>query len=237
MLHDVHIRSRGYLPHWEREGGTYFVTFRLAGTLPQSVVQEWKAERERLIAQYAMAPAASGHTDKVSAVPVAFASSRQIAGRMPALRALPPAVAMQFRKLFSEKVDAYLGAGYGDCWLAQPPIAQLVQNALRHFEGERYELLAWCLMPNHVHCVFTPLGDYKLDSILHSWKSYTALQANRLLNRAGKPFWQKESYDHLIRDEEDLLHCVTYTEANPVKAGLCARAEEWQWCSAYQQRT
>jgi REP element-mobilizing transposase RayT len=228
MLHDVHIRSRGYLPHWEREGGTYFVTFRLAGTLPQSVVQEWKGERERLIAQYAIVHAK-----------VAPASGRQIAGRMPAfaLRALPPAVAMQFQKLFSEKVDAYLDAGYGDRWLAQSPIAQLVQNALRHFEGERYELLAWCLMPNHVHCVFTPLGDYKLDSILHSWKSYTALQANRLLNRAGKPFWQKESYDHLIRDEEDLLHCVTYTEANPVKAGLCARAEEWQWCSAYQQRT
>jgi REP element-mobilizing transposase RayT len=129
-------------------------------------------------------------------------------------------------------VDAYLDSGAGACWLAQPEIAKLVQNALLHFESQRYELLAWCVMPNHVHSVLRPASNWVLESILHSWKSYTASEANRVLSRKGQTFWQHESYDHVVRNENDLQHCVIYTEENPVKAGLCKKPEDWPWSSA-----
>jgi len=125
-----------------------------------------------------------------------------------------------------------LDSGAGECWLARPFIAKLVQNALLHFEGQRYELLAWCVMPNHVHSVLKPANNWSLEKILHSWKSFTASEANRFLERKGETFWQHESYDHMVRDENDLQHCVTYTEENPVKARLCKKPEDWLWSSA-----
>jgi len=87
-------------------------------------------------------------------------------------------------------------------------------------------------MPNHIHTVVRPHGPHTLDAILHSWKSFTAREANRRLDRVGRPFWQHESYDHWIRDDADLPHCWRYTEDNPVKACLCGRAEDWLWSSA-----
>ena len=79
-------------------------------------------------------------------------------------------------------------------------------------------------MPNHVHVVFRPIGNHQLAAILHSWKSYTANAANRILKRTGS-FWQREYYDHLIRNEEDFLRIVRYVMNNPVKAGL----RDWPW--------
>ncbi|MFN3410495.1 MAG: REP-associated tyrosine transposase, partial [Limisphaerales bacterium] len=103
----------------------------------------------------------------------------------------------------------------------------------RHFDGDRYELSAWVVMPNHVHAVVRPLGDRSLSKVLQGWKSYTATVLNRLLARPGRPFWQTESYDHLIRDDADRERCCHYTVMNPVNAGLCARPEDWRWSSAY----
>jgi hypothetical protein len=88
-------------------------------------------------------------------------------------------------------------------------------------------------MPNHVHAVLTPKGPYTLSSILHSWKSFTANKANSILGREGQSFWQRESYDHLVRDEDDFIRVCNYTLNNPVKAGLCHKAEEWLLSSAY----
>ncbi|MEO5958988.1 MAG: transposase [Opitutaceae bacterium] len=102
---------------------------------------------------------------------------------------------------------------------------------MRHFSGSRYTLHAWCVMPNHVHAVLRPTAPHTLDAILRSWKSYTAHEANHLLDRSG-PFWQRESYDHWIRDDADLAHCCRYTEENPVKAGLSRTPGEWPWSSA-----
>lgn len=79
-------------------------------------------------------------------------------------------------------------------------------------------------MPNHVHTIVQPLPDYELPDLLHSWKSFTAKAANRLLGKTGE-FWQTEYYDHLIRDEEDYAHGVRYVLENPLRAGL----EEWPW--------
>jgi REP element-mobilizing transposase RayT len=92
-------------------------------------------------------------------------------------------------------------------------------------------------MPNHVHAVVRPEPPRALSNILKSWKTYTAVHVNRLLGREGSSFWQKESYDHCCRNEEDRSRCCAYTTMNPVNAGLCNQPEEWPWSSAYVGRT
>jgi len=131
---------------------------------------------------------------------------------------------------YADRLDAYLDRGSGDSFLKDPRVAMLVVDALRHFNDLRYRLHAWCVMPNHVHVVFSSMPArtpaLRLSKIIQSWKSYTAKEANRLLARTG-PFWQREYYDHLVRDEADFVRCIDYTINNPVKAGLCERWEDW----------
>jgi REP element-mobilizing transposase RayT len=104
----------------------------------------------------------------------------------------------------------------------------MVASAIRYFDGQRYRLYAWCVMPNHVHAVLQPLGGWRLAQILHSWKSFTAKRANVLLNRDGE-FWQREYYDRMLRDEREFLRAVRYVGDNPVKAGL----RDWPWVWTY----
>jgi REP element-mobilizing transposase RayT len=103
-------------------------------------------------------------------------------------------------------------------FLKDPRVAMLVVDALRHFDDLRYRLHAWCVMPNHVHVVFSSMPArtpaLRLSKIIQSWKSYTAKEANRLLARTG-PFWQREYYDHLVRDEADFVRCIDYTIKQP----------------------
>ena len=108
--------------------------------------------------------------------------------------------------------------------MREPQLAEIVQNALKHFNGERYELVAWAVMPNHVHAIFRPFSGYELPEIVHSWKSFTSKQINRRLDRQGA-LWMDEYYDHLIRDEDDFRNQVDYVLANPEKADL----QEWPW--------
>jgi putative DNA methylase len=124
-----------------------------------------------------------------------------------------------------KRVEAALDAGQGACWLRDPRVAEVVENALLHFDGDRYDLHAWCVMPNHVHVLVTPLHGNSLSSLVHSWKSFTAKEANRLLGRAGA-FWLEEYFDRAIRDENHFRRALEYIENNPVKAGLCERAGE-----------
>lgn len=197
------FHSRGSLPHLKRESGTYFVTFRLAGTLPAAVLMQLKAERENILQQ--------------------------------ALAAKRPLTWSEQEELFrwySTRVDAYLDAGLGECWLKRTEIAQLIAGALQYHQGVRFELNAWCVMPNHVHAVLRPLEDWTLSQILKSWKGFSGQTANRMLQRTGQSFWQTESFDHLVRDEVDLHRCCHYTVMNPVKAGLCQQAVDWAWSSA-----
>src|SRR5437764_4041585 len=88
-------------------------------------------------------------------------------------------------------IDAALDQGHGRRDLANPAVAELVQNALLTFDADRYVLIAWCVMPNHVHALLAPRSGYGLDQIIHSWKSYTAKKANRLLKHGGS-FWARE---------------------------------------------
>ena len=132
-------------------------------------------------------------------------------------------------------MDKYLDSGHGRCWLAQPEVADLIVNAMQFHAAQRFDLHAWVIMPNHVHAVLRPRPDWTLSQILKSWKGFTAREANRRLQRVGTTFWQVESYDHLIRDEEDRHRCCHYTEMNPVNAGFCQRPEDWKWSSAFRQ--
>lgn len=86
-------------------------------------------------------------------------------------------------------------------------------------------------MPNHVHVLLTPTGSHTLSSIVGSWKSFTAKQANGLLGRAG-PFWEPDYFDRYIRNEEHFARTVVYIENNPVAAKLCTTASDWPWGSA-----
>ena len=129
------------------------------------------------------------------------------------------------------RVARYEDAGHGECHLRRPEIAALVRDALLRFDGERYKLLEWCVMPNHVHILITQLKGFPLGDIVRSWKTFTAREANLMLGRAG-PFWMREYHDRSIRDEKHFNRAVAYIRSNPVKAGLCVRAEDWRWSSA-----
>lgn len=131
----------------------------------------------------------------------------------------------------AKRIEEWLDRGEGDCWLKVTAIAALVQNALLYFDGERYLLHAWVIMPNHVHALFSQTVGYRLPEVVQSWKSYTALEANRLLNRAGT-FWQADYFDRYIRDEKHFEATKYYIEENPVKANLCPRKEDWAYSSA-----
>ena len=129
------------------------------------------------------------------------------------------------------RIEDWLNAGHGACWMRDPRIARVVEDTLLHFDGERYRLLGWVVMPNHVHVVAETIEGWPLSKILYSWKSWTAKEANKLLDRTGA-FWQREYHDRFIRDGRHLDAALRYMEQNPVKAGLCTRAEDWPWGSA-----
>jgi REP element-mobilizing transposase RayT len=145
---------------------------------------------------------------------------------------LPRAIAKAVAQLPDSlaEADRRLDGGLGSCWLRQPSIAQVVEEAVLHFDGQRYRLLAWCIMPNHVHVVVEPIQGGRIGSIVHSWKSFSAKQANHVLGRSG-PFWHRDYFDRFIRDEGHLARTIEYVENNPVKAGLVTTTAEWPWSS------
>ncbi|MDZ7749120.1 MAG: transposase [Halofilum sp. (in: g-proteobacteria)] len=158
---------------------------------------------------------------------------RQVVRRLDhELRAQPASTANRLRR---ERVDAWLDAGLGCCALAHPRVAALVQDALLRFDGERYRLCAWCIMPNHVHVLVEP--HRALARIVQSWKSYTGRwalvhEADPDLRVAGGRLWMRDYWDRYIRDERHYRAVVAYIHANPVKAGLCAAPADWPWSSA-----
>ena len=191
----ITVRQGAYLPHWTRDGGIYAVTFRLADSLPAAVLEQWRAERDAIV------------------------DRAQQQGRP-----LSAAEEQELHRLRSDRIEAALDRGQGECWLADPAVARVVSDALQHFDGDRYRLLAWCVMRNHVHAVVQPLGGHALPDILHSWKRHAAQAANKHLRREGT-FWQAEYYDHLIRDDADLGHAVDYAWDNAEHVGQA----DWQW--------
>jgi len=233
------IVTRRNLPHWYVPGAAHFVTYRLAGTIPHSVLREMRERRQQRLRQK-----------------------------------LPPSMNLKLHcehihKQHFQEYDNWLDQHRDIAWLCDPRVAAVVRRNLYFHHGTKYDLLAWCIMPNHVHVVliprdvaqaasvqaqtnpavptpklFPPPPDWESDerpdsksplsSIMHSLKSYTANECNKLLKREGA-FWQRESYDHWVRDENELERIVDYIAANPVRAGLAKRAHEWMYCSAHDR--
>jgi len=128
------------------------------------------------------------------------------------------------------KLEEYLDRGLGECWLHRPAIAALAENALRFFDGQRYGLGAWVIMPNHLHAL-VDVWDAPLSELMKSWKSFIAREANKIIGRRGE-FWEREYLDMLIEDETHRQTAVRYIENNPAKAGLIREAKTWLWSSA-----
>ncbi|HMP81356.1 MAG TPA: transposase [Verrucomicrobiota bacterium] len=128
------------------------------------------------------------------------------------------------------KLEDYLDQGIGECHLRDERAAILTEHALRHGHEETHELLAWCVMPNHVH-VLVHTWSTPLRKLLQSWKSFSAGVVNESLGRNGS-FWEPDYWDTFMRDEEQERKAIHYIENNPVKAKLCRTAEEWRFSSA-----
>jgi len=121
----------------------------------------------------------------------------------------------------------YLDRGYGECLLRDANAAELVASSLHHFDGQRYALSDFVIMPNHVHLLVGLLGETGIEAQCKSWKSYSAREINLLLGRRGR-FWQEESFDHLVRSPEQFERFQRYIAENPAKAGL--GAGEFLYC-------
>jgi menaquinone-specific isochorismate synthase len=196
---EVKIRHRGRLSHWEKETGTYFVTFRLADSLPKSVLERIESEKQSIIRT--------------------AAQSR---------RELSADERKKIQQLSSPAIERYLDSGAGVCHLSHPAAAQIIADALRHFHEKRYRRFAWCVMPNHIHVVFKILPGNSRG------KSYTAKQINQRLGLPGT-FWEREYYDHLVRNEGELEGAIRYAAENPVRANL--KDCKWVWTCGQEART
>ena len=124
----------------------------------------------------------------------------------------------------SDKFLALLDNGHGTCILNDPAAAKIVATALHHFDDIRYRLWAWCIMPNHVHVIVEPLPGNPLPEILRTWKSFTANQINKLLGQTGT-IWQKESFDHVLRNHQSFQQKIDYALHNPQAGHL----QNWPW--------
>lgn len=228
--------TRGDLPHWYCPGFAHFVTYRLADSIPISRLFAWQNERAQRVDELLK------------------------------LGQLPTNAHAEAHQIFFQRYDAFLDQHGNARWLESPLIAEIIRKKLRFHNGSLYELLAWCVMPNHVHVLLQPfeyrteaagpgcltsnrnqpaadsngLSDEIVDHmsplsrIMHSLKSYTASQANRILGRTGRS-WQRESYDHWVRDIDEFNRITNYIRMNPVKAGLCETPEMWRFSSAYDR--
>lgn len=154
-----------------------------------------------------------------------------------AMRRLPAKTgseqAEEIHRELRRKIERYLDQGAGECHLRRPEIADMVADALRHFHDQQYLLDEWVVMPNHVHVMLWPMPNFTLSEILKSRKRHTARQANLILGRTGETFWQRESYDHWIRNDEEKARIRRYIRLNPVNARLCKAPEDWKWSSAW----
>ena len=213
---DREVVRRRDLPHWDVPNAAYFVTTCLEGSIPAQGILEIARFRRDL----ANKTRPEGITEADWKVHC-------------------------WKKGFVQ-IEKWLDNGATNRCLEKPELAMVVVSAMRNFAEERYDLFAFAVMPSHVHWVFQPRTDWIESSeaggkrtprerITHSINRYTAGQCNKLLNKAGT-FWQHESFDHWIRDVDELERIIRYVEENPVKAGLVVSPEQWLYSSAYVRK-
>lgn len=131
-------------------------------------------------------------------------------------------------------IAAYEDSGHGECLLAIPDHAAIVQSQLVGHHGKEYKLIDWCIMPNHVHVLVKLLDDTPLHEIIKRWKAVSAIGINRLRKQSGS-IWMVDYHDRYIRDVDHFLNAIAYIRRNPVTAGLCDKPGNWPWSSAGTQ--
>jgi type I restriction enzyme R subunit len=187
-------KFRNHLPHWRQEKVTYFVTTRLADSIPHGTLHVWQQERETWLRVHGCAVPAN-------------------------VEMLPESTRAEFHRRFTAKFHEFLDAGEGACLLRDSENARIVGDALRFFDGERYGLGDFVVMPNHLHVLVAPAAGHELSVILQSWKRFTAREINRRIACTGS-LWQSESFNHIVRSEEQFARFRRYIAENPVKARL-----------------
>jgi len=155
------------------------------------------------------------------------------------------------------EIEEHMDKGYGGCILAIPEVAEIVIKNWQWFDSERYELIAYVVMPNHVHLLIKVFDGESLTKIIHGWKSFTSKAIKKYLITADKLFalpvakeyltliskgstsraadslkiWQEDYWDRYIRSEEHYCVALEYIYFNPVKAGICQQPSDWKWSS------
>jgi REP element-mobilizing transposase RayT len=175
------------LPHWQQGSVFYFVTWRLADSLPRDKLERWNEER----ALWSRLHPQPWDVETES----------------------------EYHRKFSTAVDNWLDANDGSCVLRDQDLARIVFDALQHFDGKRYSMDAFVVMPNHVHALFRLLAPHHLESVVQSWKGFSAREINRRLGKHGR-LWQPDYWVRLIRNESHWLKCREYIQENPIKARL-----------------
>jgi putative transposase len=214
-----------HLPHWRQEGVTYFVTFRLADSLPAEKRQELARLREEWHRKSIRSRANLG---------LVAPSSRPLTN---VAATSHPTFALEkpFAREIMLRVEEWLDQGAGACLLRESWVAQEVQDCLQHQHGKHFELCAYVIMPNHVHVLARPFSDehFPLEKLVQGWKTFSALAINR---RRGirQRIWQDESFDRIIRDEEHLWRALQYIGSNPHRAGLPLELCRRYVCESYR---
>gem|GEM_PF-764770 len=187
-------------PHWSQAGAIVLITFRTQDSIPREVLQRWEREKQEWLRQ-------RGKDSGVHwSVIVGTLAEKERA---------------DFTRTFNHHREAYLDSCHGRCLLKRPELAKIVADALLHFDGQRYRLGDFVVMPNHVHLLAAFPSAEMLKTQCASWLHYTAAQINRAIGEQGK-FWQQEPFDHLVRNLEQYEYLRQYIATNPLKAGLTA---------------
>lgn len=183
--------TRNRLPHRQQDGITYFITFRLADSLPQSLLGRWKLERAKWLKVHP-----EPWSEKVEA---------------------------EYHRRFTTRVEDWLDEGHGGCQLHDPAIRECLESVLRRFNGERYRLHSWVIMPNHAHLLVSLAKNESLEKIMNGWKGVSARKINRLQGTRGV-VWMKDYFDRMIRDAAHFWRIARYIRRNPVKIKLATSA-------------
>ena len=232
---EIHNHCRKYLPHFENQR-YQMITYRLYDSVPREVIEQWKRE----VGGGVRASSPPNNEDAANGTQ-ASSLQNQRAGSPRSNASFdidikragsPHSNSKEREKLVM--IDKYEDSGVGQCFMRDDRVAQIVKDALFYYDGNKYKIIAWCIMPNHVHTLIEVFNSISLSEIIHSWKSFSANQINKLLNRTGQ-VWMMEYFDRYIRDYEHFDKVVNYIHNNPVKAGLVKSPSEYRWSSAYEE--
>ena len=185
-------------PHWSQAGAIVFVTFRTADSIPQEVIRRWEREKTEWMRQHGYS--ADKHWSKLLAI-------------------LPEQQLAEFHRQFNRSKEMFLDSCHGACRLKETELASIVADALIYFDGERYRLGDFVVMPNHVHALVAFADPKAMRKQFDSWLHFTARQINLRIRSRGH-FWQQEPFDHLVRSPEQYGYLVKYIADNPRKANL-----------------